>query len=95
MQFCQKNETVDKDGNGIIQLKYWCASNTQEIKLANLLVDQWNKTHANIKVTLQPIPASQSSEEVLLAAIAGKTTPDICSNFRRSFSSYSCQKYFF
>jgi multiple sugar transport system substrate-binding protein len=29
---------------------------------------------------MQPIPASVSSEEVLLAAIAGQTTPDVCSN---------------
>jgi len=29
---------------------------------------------------MQPIPVSQSTEEVLLAAIAGKTTPDVCSN---------------
>ncbi len=78
---CNKNhETIDKNGNGIIHLKYWCASNPHEIKLAKLLVEQWNETHSNIKVSLQPIPASQSSEEVLLAAIAGKTTPDICSN---------------
>jgi len=29
---------------------------------------------------MQPIPVSQSTEEVLLAAIAGNTTPDVCSN---------------
>ncbi|HBY19156.1 MAG: Extracellular solute-binding protein family 1 [Marinimicrobia bacterium 46_47] len=66
--------------SGIIQLTYWCSSNQNEINLAQELVDQWNAEHPDIQVILQPIPASQSSEEVLLAAIAGKTTPDICSN---------------
>ena len=78
---CNGNkEKVDENGNGIVSLKYWCASNPHEIKLAKLLVEEWNESHSNIQVSLQPIPASQSSEEVLLAAIAGKTTPDLCSN---------------
>ncbi|MBN2280304.1 MAG: sugar ABC transporter substrate-binding protein [Candidatus Marinimicrobia bacterium] len=81
VQSCSKErEQLDKNGNGIIRLKYWCATNSHEIKLAKNLVEEWNKTHSDIQVTLQPIPASQSSEEVLLAAIAGKTTPDVCSN---------------
>jgi multiple sugar transport system substrate-binding protein len=33
-----------------------------------------------MRVRMQPIPVNQSTEEVLLAAIAGKTTPDVCSN---------------
>jgi len=44
------------------------------------LVKAWNAEDHTIRVKLQPIPASQSSEEVLLAAIAGGTTPDVCSN---------------
>jgi multiple sugar transport system substrate-binding protein len=65
--------------NGV-SLTYWCSSNQNEINLATELVETWNHQHPEIQVILQPIPASQSSEEVLLAAIAGKTTPDICSN---------------
>ena len=61
-------------------LTYWCAANPLETKLAKELVQSWNVMHPNIPVMLQPLPASQSSEEVLLAAIAGGTTPDICSN---------------
>ena len=76
----EESETSDVKKKETIELKYWCASNSHEISLARLLVKEWNATHPNIKVNLQPIPASQSSEEVLLAAIAGKTTPDICSN---------------
>jgi len=62
------------------KLTYWCAANPQEVTLAKELVRRWNATHPNIPVHLQPLPSSQSSEEVLLAAIAGGTTPDVCSN---------------
>ena len=76
----EKDKSLDgRDSNGI-QLTYWCASNQDEIDLAQYLVDKWNAANDSIKVKLQPIPASQSSEEVLLAAIAAGTTPDICSN---------------
>jgi len=67
-----------KSGKQIIT--YWCSSNPHEIALAKELVAAWNKGDHPVQVKLQPIPASQSSEEVLLAAIAGGTTPDICSN---------------
>lgn len=73
-------EKIYADNEKVIKLTYWCASNPQEIKLAKELVGKWNSMHDDVKIDLQPIPASQSSEEVLLAAIAGKTTPDICSN---------------
>jgi len=63
-----------------VYLTYWCSPNQQEIELAQKVVEIWNDEHDSVKVRLQPIPASQSSEEVLLAAIAGGTTPDICSN---------------
>ncbi len=66
--------------NGKVRLTYWCATNPREIKLAKELTAKWNKENPNVIVHLQPIPASQSSEEVLLAAIAGGTTPDVCSN---------------
>lgn len=44
------------------------------------MIAEWNKIHPDFPVRMQPIPAGQSSEEVLLAAIAGGTTPDICSS---------------
>ncbi|MBN1407547.1 MAG: extracellular solute-binding protein [Calditrichaceae bacterium] len=78
---CSDNDyKTSQKNNANIQLTYWCASNPREISLAKELVDEWNAKHQNIRVILQPIPASQSSEEVLLAAIAGGTTPDVCSN---------------
>jgi len=63
-----------------VELTYWPAPNPQEIQLAETLVEVWNRSHPGIRVKMQPIPVSQSTEEVLLAAIAGKTTPDVCSN---------------
>ena len=64
----------------VVTLTYWPAPNPQEVQLADSLVKEWNKTHPAIRVRMQPIPVSQSTEEVLLAAIAGGTTPDVCSN---------------
>ena len=78
---CQKKQTAQSAAEqGVVHLIYWCASNQDEINFAIELVEKWNASHPKIQVKLQPIPASQSSEEALLAAIAGKTTPDICSN---------------
>lgn len=62
------------------ELVYWPAANTHEIRLATRAVETWNRMHPDMPVRVQPIPESQSTEEVLLAAVVGKTTPDICSN---------------
>lgn len=66
--------------DGTVRLTYWSAQNPQERLLASRLVDAWNTQNPDIQVTVQPLPAGQSSEEVLLAAVAAGTTPDICSN---------------
>src|SRR5690606_116563 len=65
---------------GPVTLTYWSAQNPQEQQLAARLVDEWNRLHPDVQVVVQPLPAGQSSEEVLLAAIVAGTTPDICSN---------------
>jgi len=77
---CKHEAEKTATGGNVIRLSYWCAPNPRETMLANELVEQWNAQNDSVKVDVQPIPASQSSEEVLLAAIAAKTTPDICSN---------------
>jgi multiple sugar transport system substrate-binding protein len=43
-------------------------------------VGQWNKLHPENPLKFQPVPEGQSSEEVVLAAVVGGTTPDIYSN---------------
>ncbi len=80
MPGCRKHSGGAGPGSGRVDLTYWPAPNAQEMELADSLVRAWNTLHPDIHVTMQPIPVSQSTEEVLLAAIAGKTTPDVCSN---------------
>lgn len=63
-----------------VTLTFWPSSNPQEIEFAKIIVGEWNKAHPDIQVKMEPLPASRSTEEVLLAAIAAGTTPDICAN---------------
>jgi multiple sugar transport system substrate-binding protein len=63
-----------------ITLTYWPAANPDETRLANRLAAQWNLENPDIQVRVQPLPAGRSSEEVLLAAIVAKATPDVSSN---------------
>lgn len=77
---CARKEAAGPAPGSTSEITYWAAPNTQEIELAETLVLAWNLLHPEIHVRMQPIPVSQSTEEVLLAAIAGKTTPDVCSN---------------
>ena len=65
---------------GPIALTYWPAANPPETKLAILLTERWNREHPDVQVRVQPLPAGRSTEEVLLAAIVARATPDICSN---------------
>ena len=61
-------------------LIYWASNNTDEITFAGKIVNQWNNSNPVNKVSFQPVPEGQSSEEVILAAVVGNTTPDIYSN---------------
>jgi multiple sugar transport system substrate-binding protein len=61
-------------------LIYWSSNNTQEIEFARYVVNEWNKNNPSRKISFQPVPEGQSSEEIILAAVVGKTTPDIYSN---------------
>ena len=63
-----------------ITLTYWPAANPVEVRLATRLAEQWNAEHPGVRVRVQPLPAGRSSEEVLLAAIVARATPDVSSN---------------
>jgi multiple sugar transport system substrate-binding protein len=63
-----------------ITLTYWPAANPIEVKLADQLTAQWNAENPDVQVRVQPLPAGRSSEEVLLAAIVARSTPDVSSN---------------
>jgi multiple sugar transport system substrate-binding protein len=72
---CNRNN--QRNPNTII---YWSSNNTEEIEFAKKMVEKWNKIHADNKIFHQPVPEGQSSEEIILAAVVGNTTPDIYSN---------------
>ena len=80
---CGGGERTVAEG-GPVRLVYWSSQNPQERVVADTLVARWNRTHPGVQVTVQPIPAGQSSEEVLLASIVAGTTPDLCSNIAPS-----------
>ncbi|KAA3653981.1 MAG: sugar ABC transporter substrate-binding protein [Calditrichaeota bacterium] len=69
----QSNSTEPK-------LVYWSANNPPEQEVARKAVNEWNQNHPELQIHYQPVPEGQSSEEVILAAIVGRTTPDIYSN---------------
>lgn len=61
-------------------ITFWPSSNPEEIEFARRITDAWNAAHPELQVRMQPLPASRSTEEVLLAAIAARTTPDVAAN---------------
>jgi multiple sugar transport system substrate-binding protein len=63
-----------------IRLTYWPAANPVETRVAMRLAAQWNIENPGVQIRVQPLPAGRSSEEVLLAAIVAKATPDVSSN---------------
>jgi multiple sugar transport system substrate-binding protein len=69
-----------KDKSNVTELVYWSSNNQDEINLANEVVAEWNRLNPNMPIKYQPVPEGESSEEVILAAVVGKTTPDIYSN---------------
>jgi multiple sugar transport system substrate-binding protein len=73
-------EIAPGGGTTPITLTYWPAANPAETRLAMRLTAQWNAENPDIQVRAQPLPAGRSSEEVLLAAIVAKATPDVSSN---------------
>ncbi len=62
------------------KLIYWSSNNVDEINFAKNIVDFWNSQNPQRLIQFQPVPEGQSSEEIILAAVVGKTTPDIYSN---------------
>jgi multiple sugar transport system substrate-binding protein len=63
-----------------ITLTYWSATNPQELEFANRVSADWTAQHPEVQIKVEPVPSGQSSEEVILAAIASGTTPDIYAN---------------
>jgi multiple sugar transport system substrate-binding protein len=70
----------DRNGSSE-EILYWSSNNTHEIEFADYLVTQWNEANPDMTpIRFQPVPEGRSSEEIILAAVVGETTPDIYSN---------------
>ena len=72
---CNNNNQNSRD-----TILYWCSNNSDEIKFAKNITDDWNNNHPKDPVKFQAVPEGRSSEEIILAAVVGNTTPDIYSN---------------
>ncbi|MBD2757512.1 extracellular solute-binding protein [Spirosoma validum] len=72
---CQRNEA-----NRSRPLTFWCSNNAGEIAFAKAFTESWQKQRPDKPLRYQPIPEGQSSEEIILASVVGKTTPDIYAN---------------
>jgi multiple sugar transport system substrate-binding protein len=71
---CRDNDTENN------MLVFWSSNNSEEMAFTREYIDQWNATASNKPISFQPVPEGQSSEEVILAAVVGKTTPDMYAN---------------
>ncbi|MFC2084661.1 extracellular solute-binding protein [Bacteroidota bacterium] len=67
-------------GEDEYKLLYWSSNNPYEIEYADYIINKWNKQNPTVLIKYQPVPEGRSSEEIILAAVVGKTTPDIYSN---------------
>lgn len=78
-------DTSPRAGDGArIELTYWPAANPIEVAVGREMAALYEAQHPDVHITVQPIPAGRSSEEVLLAAIVARATPDVCSNISSS-----------
>ena len=74
---CSSRSTSSVATGGRVTLTYWSATNAQELEFANQTAAEWNSQHPDVQIKVESVPSGQSTEEVILAAIASKTTPDI------------------
>jgi len=76
MIFMSCNKSNKENDNALL---FWSSNNRGEIEFTEHFVNQWNSNETTT-LKFQPIPEGQSSEEVILASVVGKTTPDIYAN---------------
>ena len=61
-------------------IKVWLSNNPEEIAWGEAMVKEWNAEHPDEQVTAQEIPAGQTSEEVIGAAITAGNAPCLVFN---------------
>lgn len=77
---CSSQQTKIVPPGSPITLTYWSATNAQELEFAHRVAASWNSQHPEVQIKVEPVPSGQSSEEVILAAVASNTTPDVYAN---------------
>ncbi len=71
----------------VVTITLWTAPNPNQNLFWKTLVPMFEKTHPNIKIKWSQIPATGSSEEAILTAIASNRQPDICTNIFNGFAA--------
>ncbi len=77
---CTSQQAKQDSADGRVTLNFWSATNPTELDFARRTADEWNASHSDVRVVVQAVPTGQSSEEIVLAAVASRTTPDIYAN---------------
>ena len=68
-------------------IEYWTAPSIELSRFEKQVVDKWNSTHQETQIDWKTIPAGNTSEEVILTAIATRTGPDVISNIFGGFAA--------
>jgi len=68
------------------ELVFWTAPNKFQNRYNKEIVDTWNRENPDIKIKWTPIPQGESSEEVIFAAIASGTAPNLLTNVFSGFA---------
>lgn len=64
------------DAPGVVRLRFCSFGNKGEVDLANALARAFERRHPNIKITVEPVPASGYPMKLTMQSVAG-TLPDI------------------
>ncbi|HBK68340.1 MAG TPA: sugar ABC transporter substrate-binding protein, partial [Firmicutes bacterium] len=68
-------------------IEFWTAPNPFQEAFWSEVVKEWNNTHHDQQIKWQVIPAGNSSEEVILTALATGTGPDLSTNIFTGFAA--------
>ena len=72
------NQAENAEGRGDITI--WYSNNEQEVAWGKQMVEAWNADHPDEQITGQEIPAGESSEETIGAAITAGNAPCLIYN---------------
>ena len=89
---CIFTSSCNRNKNKNNELLFWSSNNLQEIEFAQGMIEAWNATNSP-HIRFQPVPEGQSSEEIILAAVVAKTTPDIYANMRQGDVEFYASSY--